>query len=140
MMTMPWQSERCKCHVLSLQMSHWESFDYPREVNSFSINLRIANIFRNNTKDVLRAAWSGERRCARTSCARGKNCGYAPILVLVLVAISDEYFLGHIFARKFCILSRYCENSLLWRREIKKKYTPLPSRVVRRRTKKIVTS
>lgn len=37
--------------------------DYSREVNNFSINLRIANISRNNRKDVTCWEHGKERRC-----------------------------------------------------------------------------
>lgn len=100
--------------------------DYPREVNSFSINLRIATF-----SEITRKTWCAEssmeenRRCARTSCARGKNRGYtSPIFVLLLVAISENFF-RHILVSKFHSLLRYYENSLLWRRAIKEKYALL---------------
>jgi len=60
---------------------------------------------------MLRAAWSGDDARERAAPA-GKIVVYS-ILVLILVAISNEYFLGYIVALKFRVLLQYYENSLL---------------------------
>jgi len=59
---------------------------------------------------MLRAAWSGDD--ARERAAPAGKIVYS-ILVLILVAISNEYFLGYIVALKFRVLLQYYENSLL---------------------------
>lgn len=50
------QSKRCKCHVAGVRISMASRiFDYPREVNSFSINLRIATF-----SEITRKTWCAE--------------------------------------------------------------------------------
>lgn len=117
-MTADWpilrQSKRCKCHVADVNISMVSRiFDYPRELNSFSINLRSPTFF-----EITRKTWRAESSmeenvdATRTSCARGKNREYtSPILVLVFVAISDKNFLRYILVLKFRVLLWYYESS-----------------------------
>lgn len=50
------QSKRCRCHVAGVKFSLASRiFDYPREVNSFSINLRIATF-----SEITRKTWCAE--------------------------------------------------------------------------------